>query len=293
MVTTLRTRLPAVLLLLFGLGQARAADAFDYYVNPVLNRLIESATTREVKELTPDQIADHDRVLPNIPFTFLVVKTNKGRNCKLLVQLARQKIGDDKFVPLLVIDRYITYRDGEEQTILTSGNNVSLFGGFRLSFDLGQVVPEEVGGDVRLAVEGNKITLQPVGKAKLYLVTRELPNLAPPKGAKLVVGENFEPRYYNGTYKLYDDGRRSGKLILKVDDELNLVGSFYSDRDGAKYEVRGKVGVPQHTVQFTIQFPRTEQTYLGWLFTGDGKALTGFSRLVNRETGFYAVRVEE
>lgn len=288
-----RTLLLASLVLLCGLSSARAADAFDYYVNPVLNKLIETPTTKEVKELSADQIADNDRVLPNLPFTFLVVKTNQGRNCKLLVQMARQKIGQDKFVPLLVIDRYVAYRDGEEQTILTSGKNVSLFAGFRLSFDLGQVVPEEVGGDVRLVVEGNKVTLQPVGKARLYLVTRELPNLEPPKSARLVVGETFEPRYFNGTYKLYDDGRRSGKLILKVDDELNVVGSFYSDRDGAKYELRGKVGMPQHTVQFTIQLPRSEQTYVGWLFTGDGKALTGFSRLVNRETGFYAVRVEE
>jgi hypothetical protein len=279
--------------LLLGLRPAQAADAFDYYTNPVLNKLVETPTTQELKELTPDQVADHDRVLTNLPFTFLVVKTNQGRRCKLLVQMARQKVADDKFVRLLMIDRYVTYREGEEQTIQTSARNLSLFGGFRLSLDLGQVVPEEVGGDIRLAVEGDKVTLQPVGKAKLYLVTKELPNLAPPKGEKLVVGENFDPRFFNGTYKLHDDGRRSGKLILKVDEELNVVGSFYSDRDGAKYEVRGKVGMPTHTVQFTIQLPRTEQTYIGWLFTGDAKALTGFSRLANRETGFYAVRVED
>jgi hypothetical protein len=57
--------------------------------------------------------------------------------------------------------------------------------------------------------------------------------------------------------------------------------------------VTGRVGATPHSVSFTIRFPRSEQTFQGWLFTGDGKALTGYSRLLTREAGFYAVRVEE
>jgi hypothetical protein len=51
--------------------------------------------------------------------------------------------------------------------------------------------------------------------------------------------------------------------------------------------------VPPHSVEFTVQFPRSEQTFKGWLFTGDARAITGSSRLGEREAGFYAVRVEE
>src|SRR5262249_6371324 len=133
----------------------------------------------------------------------------------------------------------------------------------------------------------------PVGKAKIYLVTKPLPGTEPKKADKVVIGETFEPRYFNGTYKFYDDGRRSGKLVLKVLANGEVTGDYFSDKDGQKYEVFGKVGVPKHSIQFTIKFPRTEQVFQGWLFTGDGKALTGSARMQDRETGFYALRMEQ
>jgi hypothetical protein len=194
---------------------------------------------------------------------------------------------------MLLIDRYVTYREGEERAVAASGTNVSLYPGFRLSLDLGQVVPEDLGGDLRFVVEDGKVYTQPLGKAKLYLVTKALPDVAPKKPEKLVVGAKFEPRYFNGTFQLYDDGRRSGRLTLQVDDDGAVRGAYYSDKDGQKYEVRGKLGTPKHSIQFTVQFPRSEQTFQGWLFTGDGKALAGSSRLAEHEAGFYAVRVEE
>jgi hypothetical protein len=269
------------------------ADAFDHYVNPVLAKVVEAESTREVKELITRDLVENDRVLAGIPSAFLIVKTNEGRFAKLLVQPAKQKISDEKSIPMLLIDRYVTYREGEERTVLASGKNVAMFPGFRLSLDLGQVVPEDLGGDLRFVVEGDKLATRPVGKAKLYLVTKALPGVEPKKPGKLVVGEKFEPRYFNGTFQLYDDGRRSGKLTLKVEDDGSVSGAYYSDKDGSKYDVRGKVGTPRHSIQFTVKFPRAEQTFQGWLFTGDGRALAGSSRLAEHEAGFYAVRVEE
>jgi hypothetical protein len=122
---------------------------------------------------------------------------------------------------------------------------------------------------------------------------KPLPEATPKKTEKLVVGDTFEVRYFNGTYKLYDDGRRSGTLTVKVDAEGFVEGSFYSDKDGQKYDVKGRVAMPSHSIVFTIKLPRTEQEFRGMLFTGDGKALAGTSRLEQREAGFYAVRVEE
>jgi hypothetical protein len=278
---------------LFGTYSARAADLFDYYTNPVLSRLVETKDVQEIKQLTPSLIAENDRVLPRTASAFLVVKTNGGRYAKLLVQVARQKVDADRSIPMLLIDRYVTYKEGEERTVQAGGKNLFLFPGFRLNLDLGQVVPEELGGDVRFVVEGDKTYTQPIGKARLYLVTKALPDVVPKKGPKLVVGETFEPRYFNGTYKLYDDGRRSGSLTLKVEEDGSVSGSYYSDKDGAKYEVRGRVGTPKHSIQFTVRFPRSEQIFQGWLFTGDGQVLTGTSRLLEREAGFYARRVED
>ena len=270
-----------------------SAQDFDHYVNPVLTRLPGTKSVKELKQLTPDYIVDNDRVIPRASSAFVVVRTNEGRFAKLLVQSARQKIGTDKTVPILYVERFVTYKEGEERTVVAAGQKLSLFPGFRLSLDLGQVVPEQLGGDLRFVADGGKAFTEPVGKAKLYLVTEAVKEAIPKKGGKFVAGEKFEARYFNGTFKLFDDGRRSGTLKLKVDAEGVIDGAYYSDRDGQKYEVKGKVGMPPYAVSFAIRFPRFEQEFSGWMFTGDGKAIAGSSKFLQHEYGFYAVRVEE
>jgi hypothetical protein len=272
----------------------RAADAFDRYTNPVRRKVPTAAGVQEVKKLTPALITDNLRVLPGSRGAFLVVTTNEGRRSKLLIQAARQKVGTDQPpVPILLIERFVTYKEGTEETVQALGQSVALYPGFRFSLDLGQVVPPEVPADLHFTAEGGRAVTEAVGRAKMYLVTKPLPEAAPKKTGKVVVGDTFEPRYFNGTYHLYDDGRRSGKLVLKVEDGGEVTGSFTSDKDGDKYEVKGKVGMAANAIQFTIKFPRVEETFQGWMFTGDGRAIAGSSRLLERESGFYAVRVEE
>jgi hypothetical protein len=79
-------------------------------------------------------------------------------------------------------------------------------------------------------------------------------------------------------------------LEIVVDAQGELTGSYFSAKDGAKYEVKGKVGPAPHAVQFGVRFPRSEQIYQGFLFTGDLSAIAGVSRFGDRETGFYAMR---
>jgi len=284
---------PFLAVLVLAAPQQLRADAFDHYVNPVLTKVPKADGVKELKQLTPALIVEHDRVLPGASAALIVIKTNDGRFCKLAVQSARQKVDDKKSIPMLLIERFVTYKEGEERTIQASGKNVYLFPGFRFNLDLGQVVPEDLGGDLRFVVDGENVYAEPLGKAKLYLLTKPMPEATPKKSDKLVIGETFEARYYNGTYKLYDDGRRSGSLTLKVGEDGAVTGSYYSDKDGQKYDIRGKVGMPLNSIQFTVKFPRVEQTFQGWLFTGDGKALVGSSRILDREAGFYALRVEE
>jgi hypothetical protein len=269
------------------------ADAFDNYTNPVLAKVPGSAGVLEIKKLTSEMIAEHDRVLPGASAALVVVKTNDGRWSKMLLETARQKLNDKRSLPIVVVNRFVTFKEGDERAVAASSKNVYLYAGFRLNLDVGQIVPEEAGGDLRCVVDGDKIHLETLGKAKMYLVTKPLPAAAPTKTAKLVVGETFEARYYNGTFKLHDDGRRSGTLTLKVEQGNELSGSYYSDKDGAKYEVRGHIGTPLNGFEMTIKFPRSEQTFRGWMFTGDARVLVGASKLVERESGFYAVRVEE
>jgi hypothetical protein len=288
-----RLSLVTGIFLVAALPASSFADAFDYYTNPVISRIAGKDGVQEIKQLTSALIADNDRVLPDASAAFIVVYTNDSRYCKLLVRTAFRKVSADRKIPMLLIERFVTYKEGEERTIHASGQNVNLFPGFRFNLDLGQVVPEELGGDLRFVVDGDKVVTETLGKAKMYLLTKPLPDAIPKKGPKLEVGETFEPRYFNGTYKLYDDGRRSGKLVLQVGERGEVSGDYYSDKDGAKYEVHGKLGMPTYSIQFTVKFPRAEQTFQGWLFTGDGKALCGSSKIQDHEAGFYAVRAED
>jgi hypothetical protein len=272
---------------------AARADDFDNYDNTILGKVPEFAGATKITELTPDLLVKYRNVLPNTNALFVVVRTNEGRYCKLLVQPARQKISADRSVPILLIERFVTYRDGEEKAVEVRGGNVRLFDGFRLSLDLGQVVPESMGGDIRFLAARDKAFAEPVGKAEMYLLTKPMPEATPKKSPKVAIGKSFEPRYFNGKYKLQDDGRRSGTLVLNVEENNQVSGSYYSDKDGTKYEVNGKVGTVPHEITFTITFPRSVQQYRGRMFTGDARAIAGSSRLQDRETGFYAVRIEE
>lgn len=277
--------------LVWGLSAVPArADSFDHYFNDILAAVPASKNAEKITQLTPELMVQHSRALPNITATLIVVKTNEGRYCKLLVQPARQKISDTKSLPIVLIERYVTFREGEERTIQAKGENLRLFAGFLLNLDIGQIVPQALGGDLRLVADKDNAFLEPVGKAEMYLVTKHFAEANPKKSPKLVVGDKFEPRYFNGTFKLYDDGRRSGTIKLIVTNDGEVSGYYYSDKDGQKYEVSGKIGNPNHTIQFAITFPRTMQFFSGYLFTGDGSVLTGLSRLQERETGFYAVR---
>jgi hypothetical protein len=270
------------------------ADAFDHYFNKILAKIPEAKTAEKVTKLTPALMVQHNRALPGIAATFIVAKTNDNRYAKLLVQAARQKISETESAPIVLIERYVTYREGEERTIDASGQNIRLFGEFRFSLDMGQVVPKNVSADLRVGVENDEPFLEPVGKAEIYVVTKHLPEANPPKTGKLMVGEKFEMRYFNGSFKLYDDGRRSGVMTVKVADNGVVTGYYFSDKDGKKYEVDGKISSnPKHMIEFSITYPRVSQNFTGYLFTGDGRAMTGFSRLAGRETGFYAVRIED
>jgi hypothetical protein len=270
------------------------ADPFDNYFNTILKTIPDNKSALKITKLTPELMTEHNRALPGITATFLVVKTSDNRYAKLLVQHGRQKITETESLPIILLERYVTYLDGEERTIHALGQNVRLFDDFRFNLDLGQVVPKNAPADLRVGVAADGFPfLETVGKAEMYIVTKHLPETNPVKPARLVVGAQFEMRYFNGSYKLYDDGRRSGTMNIKVAENGEVVGHFYSDKDGAKYDVSGKVSNnPQHKIEFLVTYPRTTQFFTGFLFTGDGKAITGTSRLEMRETGFYAVRIE-
>lgn len=275
---------------------AGRADQFDHYTHPVLSKAAADGTLKEVKELSSEQLSDAGGALPDSPAAILVVATNDKRFARLLAQPARQKVGKDQSAPLLLIDRYTTFKGTSPQAVQASGQNLHLYPGLRLSLDIGQVVPESVGGDLTVVTDPkdpNAFVVRPVKDAKLYLLTRPIAGVVPKKAAKLVVGEAFETRFIAGKYKLHDDGRRSGVLKLEVTEAGEITGTFTSDKDGREYEVQGKAGTPRHAVAFAVKFPATTQTFTGFVFTGDARAIAGTTKMLDREAGFYAERIDE
>ena len=287
-------RLAAVAVL--ALSAFGRAEQFDYYTHPVLAKAVGDGMLKEVKELTADQIGEHTGALPDSSSTFLIVATNDKRFAKLLAQPARQKVGADRQAPLLLIDKYVTFKGTTDRAVQSHGQNLHLYPGLRLSLDIGQIVPESVGGDLTVVAgdkDPNNFVVRPVRDAKLFLVTKPLPGVVPKKAPKLVVGEAFETRFFAGRYQLHDDGRRSGVLKLDVSDAGDITGTFTSDKDGREYEIQGKAGTPRHAISFSIKFPATTQSFNGHMFTGDGRVIAGTTKMLEREAGFYAERIED
>lgn len=275
------------------------ADAFDDYTNPILAKAPQADGVVPVTELTAELIAKNDNVLPDAKGAVVVVATNDRRWAKLLVVAARQKVpgragAAAQIVPILRIERFMTYREASERAVQAEGKAISLFAGFHFHLDLGQVVPEKLGGDIAVvAAPAGHCVVQAVGAAKMYLLTKALPDAVRRKSDKFTFGGKFEPKYFNGVFKLHDDGRRSGTLRLKITEDNDVQGTFVSDRDGREYEVRGSIAKPNHKILFTIQFPQTVQSFEGHMFAGDGKAMAGTSKMQERDAGFYALRVPE
>ena len=276
------------------IAAASPAEQFDYYTNPVLSKAVADGVLKEVKELSSDEVSEYTSALSDSSSAFLVVVTNDKRYAKLLVQPARQKIGADRQAAMLLVDKFVTFKGTTERAVQTSGQAVHLYPGLRLSLDIGQVVPESIGGDLAV-VAGAKdsFSIKPVKDAKLYVVTKPIAGVVPKKAPKLIVGESFETRFFAGRYKLHDDGRRSGVVKIDINESGEITGTFTSDKDGKEYEIQGKAGTPKHAVTFSIKFPATTQNFTGFMFTGDGNAIAGTSKMLEREAAFYAERIEE
>lgn len=269
------------------------ADLFDDMTNADIQKIIMTDAAQPLLAVSANQLSMAAGLVPQSQAAILILRTKEGRLAKLQVQTGLQSVGGIKY-PVLFIEKYATFKEGDERTTVAKGSAIQLYAGLQFNADLGQVSTPAIGGDLEMAPAEvvSKMTVKPVGNAKLYLLKKQ-PITATTKAGKAEFGEPFEPRYFAGTYKLFDDGRRSGNLTLQVDEPTGAVtGSFYSDKDGQKYDVIGKIGAARHQINFTIKYPQSAGEYSGFMFTGDGKAIAGMSKLRDRDTGFYAQRTE-
>ncbi|MEY4394973.1 MAG: hypothetical protein RL595_2222, partial [Planctomycetota bacterium] len=143
-----------VLLVLALFSSTLKADEFELYVNTTLQKMVEDEIyIQKYDQLYLKDVADAEFNLSGSQAGFVLVKTNEGRNAKILLQFARQKINNEKFAPMVVLERFVTYREGQERTVLANGKNIALFNGFRFNLDLGQIVPAELNADIEFGTD--------------------------------------------------------------------------------------------------------------------------------------------
>lgn len=273
-------------------GDCSRADTFDRYTNPVLAKVAgDSMHAEAVTKLLPAQVAKHNNLFQETGGVLLIIRTNGGNNAKVLAQFAMQRTEKGN-APMILLERATTYKPGQERAIAAQAATVHLYDGFQFNFDLGQVTPASVGGDVRFVNTPEGGYLEAVGSAKIYLVKQHLPGVEDKKtSGRTVLGQAFDSASIAGTYKLHDDGRREAVIELALDAEGNLTGSYTSEQSGRKYDVTGKVTpTMKHQLTFNVKFPNTAQEFTGYVFTKDASTICGVTKMQGQEFGFYAVR---
>jgi len=252
--------------------------------------LIQTPSFRQADSVTEADLAEHDRCLAPGGAAFAIVKTRQGRFAKVLLNPGRLKVAGGSVEPMVLVEQFVTFKDGDTRAFVARGDNRAIFPGTEFDLDLGQVVPERIGGDLRCVLENGRLSLRVRDGAKLWLAIDSVPLPKSTDPSQPVITDKFQQSYFQGAYQLEDDGRRSGTITIQVRDGGEVNGKYFSDKDGASYEVQGRLGPQPHQIEFGIRFPRTEQIYRGFLFTGNADAIAGTSRVGDRETGFYARR---
>ena len=281
----------AVCVLTIACGSTEGGE-FDRIEGDVIARLIKEGGAQSHKRLTIGEIDALPTVLKESRSAFLLVKTGQGNYSRVLAVAALRKMprSNSAALPVLLLEKFDTFEPGKSSSRVTRGTGMVLFDGFEVDLDSGVVVPAGQGGDLvfRARGEGGP-RLEPLAGASLFSLTKPIPSATTSEGpspGKAVLAGDF-----TGRYKLFSDGRWSGLLELKVGERKQVVGNFRSEPSGSSYEVQGELsGDPPNNVTFRIKFPRTEQEYVGYLWTEGKWGLAGTFTMLDRTFGFFAIR---
>ncbi len=288
-------RSPNILLLaLLGASIATVrADDFERLEGRTLSQLPGSDKTEARERLSIADLGTLPNILGTSGATPLIVETSEGNPSKLLVAPAFRKAPgsdpDDEPDPVFILERFATFEGAAARDRIAQGRGIFLFDGFSFDLDSGQVVPEGQGGDIRFLIDQDGPRLEPVNRAKLFIIT-QAPEFEGPGARQPSPGRNVLPGDFAGRYLLYADGSLSGTLVLEI-KEQTVSGQFRSDQSGTAYRVAGEIENDRpRRIRFTIEFPRTRQFYEGFLFAEGKGAMAGNMLMQETEVGFFALR---
>jgi hypothetical protein len=231
-------------------------------------------------------------ISPRITSPCLVIRTDEDNWAKAIVTWGFRKGKADDRIPVIVIERFVTYRGDRENLTSAKGENVMLFPGFGFNFDIGQIVPVGVGqGEDVVAIEQGD--LKPAEGAKLHGLDGPA---TPPREDQKYPDPNEHPGVlptdFAGKWEVHIDGRWAGRWELDV-EERRIFGRFISDETDSVYEIAGKILALPHNAKLNIELANAAQTVDAFLWTKDKAAMAGTVMMADRRIGFYALRIKE
>ncbi len=266
----------------------RAADLFDRHALADLKLAAKDASALE--EIAAATAAKWKPLSARISTPCLIVRTNEGHWSKALLAWGQRKLkGREQPHPVLVLERFVTYRSDREGQTAAIGKDVMLFAGHSFSFDIGQVVPTGSGADIEFTEAG---LIKPLGEAKLFALNGSQLAAADATKPRPDDHEGVLPRDFAGTWKVSIDGRWTGTWEIGVDDQRTVLGKFISDDTQSRYELYGKVSNIPHQAKLEIDLANTNMSIEALLFNSDKSTMSGTVVMANRKLGFVAKRQE-
>lgn len=273
---------------LFVPASAQALDAFDRFTLAQMRAVAKAS--EPAAELTLRGATELKALGRGVTTPCAIFKTDQGNWTKALVTWGLRKTVDGP-VPVLIVERYVTYDATRGGATTATGRDVMLFAGFAYDFDIGQVVPPGIGQDIAFTEER---TLRTADGIQMFAVSgppavEESTSAAPNPNDH----EGILPRDFSGVWKLDADGRWRGTFEFEVDDEGNVGGKYLSDETQSTYNIVGRVDRGGNRLVFEVELPNAPQSYEAYLWTTDKSAMAGITTLSERRFGFHAVRVVE
>jgi hypothetical protein len=264
-------------------ASAHAADVFDRHTAKEVQRAVEQGPP--AAQLTLNDAAKIKPLSATLSSPCIVVKTDEGNYAKALVGWGLRK-GGEKPTPVLLIERFVTYRGDRPDLTSAVGKDVMLFPGFAFNFDIGQVVPAGHGADV----EFTDSALKPVGQATMVALRGSLLPAAEPNAKRNPAAQDgVTLEDFAGEWRIDADGRWTGEWELKVSDG-GITGTFVSDESKNRYEVTGQAGALPHQARLEVFLANAQMQIDAYLWTKDKSKMAGTLTLAGRKFGFVATR---
>lgn len=267
---------------------AQGADVFERQTAAQVKQFIEKGEA--VSKISLEASAKLKPLSATVSSPCLLIKTDEGNFAKALVSWGVRK-GQGKLTPVLLIERYATYRQDRLDLTAANGKDIMLFPGFGFNFDIGQVVPKGQGADIEFTEDS---VLESFGDAKIVTLTgSQLPAPDPTRKHDPAANAEVVPQDFTATWKVNADGRWLGEWRLKVNDGGHATGTFVSDESRNSYDLSGQIGGTAHNLKLDVFLANTQMAVEAYLWTKDKSMMAGTVTLSGRKFGFVATRVAD